>query len=91
MHTTVDLHHKPEKNQANKVKKITGVQDLKFFQGLKQTVISQDIDFQKSRCRLKGRLNNLLQIKCQESPQPCRLYCTEQKSAFTPFSCELLI
>ena len=32
-----------------------GLQDLKFFYGLKQTLISQDLDFQKSRCRLKGR------------------------------------
>ena len=29
---------------------------LKFFYGLKQTFTSQDLDFQKSRCRLKGRL-----------------------------------
>ena len=30
------------------------LQDLKFFSGLKQTLISQDLDFQKSRCRLNG-------------------------------------
>ena len=29
----------------------------KNFQGLKQTLIIQDLDFQKSRWRLKGRLN----------------------------------
>ena len=52
----LDLYDKPEKNPGDKLKKNPGVQDLKFFQGLKQTLISQDLDFQKSRFRLKGRL-----------------------------------
>ena len=39
------------------LEKNPGLQDLKFFLGLKQTFISQDFDFQKSRCRLKGRLS----------------------------------
>ena len=30
------------------------MQNLKFFLGLKQTLIFQDLDFQKSKCRLKG-------------------------------------
>ena len=34
-------------------KKIQALQDLK---GLKQTLIFQDLDFQKSRCRLNGRV-----------------------------------
>ena len=57
------LWYKSEKNSGDKLKKKSGVlkkksvlQDLKFFQGLKQTLISQDLDFQKSMCRLKGRV-----------------------------------
>jgi hypothetical protein len=38
------------------------VQDLKFCKGLKQTLISQDLDFQKSKCRLKGRLHDLAKM-----------------------------
>ena len=38
------------------LEKSPGLQDLKFFFGLKQTLISEDLDFQKSRCRLKGRM-----------------------------------
>ena len=33
-----------------------GLQNLTFFQGLKQALISQNLDFQKSECRLKGRV-----------------------------------
>ena len=44
------------------LEKNPGLQDLKFFQGLKLTVIFQDLDFQKSRCRLKGRLRQMIQI-----------------------------
>ena len=36
------------------MKKKPGVQDLR---GLKQILISQDLDFQKSRCRLKGQVS----------------------------------
>ena len=56
----LDLYHKPEKNPGDKLKKNSGVQDLKFFQGLKQTLNFQDLDFQKSRCRLKGRLSAVI-------------------------------
>ena len=38
------------------LEKNPGLQDLKFFYGLKQTLIFQDLDFLKSRCRLKGHL-----------------------------------
>ena len=44
-----------KKIQVPNLKKNQGLQNLKFFQGLKQTMISQDLDFQKSGCRLKGR------------------------------------
>ena len=50
------LYYKLEKNPGDKLKKKSryAAQDLKFFQGLNKTLISQDLDFQKSRCRLKG-------------------------------------
>ena len=35
------------------LEKNPGLQDLKFFCCLKQIWISEDLDFQKSRCRLK--------------------------------------
>ena len=38
------------------LEKKSSLQDLKFFYGLKQTLIFQDLDFLKSRCRLKGHL-----------------------------------
>ena len=44
------------KKTSGALKKNSGVQDLKFFESLKKTLISQDLDFQKSRCRLKGRV-----------------------------------
>ena len=34
---------------------------IQVFSGLKQTLISQDLDFQKSRCRLNGQLSKPLQ------------------------------
>ena len=37
------------------LEKNPGLQDLKFFYGLKQTLIFQELDFLKSRCRLKDR------------------------------------
>ena len=46
-----DLYHKPEKKSGDKLKKKSGVQELK---GLKQTLINQDLNFQKSRCRING-------------------------------------
>ena len=38
------------------LEKNPGLQDLKFFYGLKQTLILQELDFLKSMCRLKGHL-----------------------------------
>jgi hypothetical protein len=43
------------KIQVTNWKKNPDMQDLKIFYGLKQTLISQDLDFQKSRCRFKDR------------------------------------
>ena len=45
------------------LEKNPGFQDLKFFYGLKQTLISQDLDFQKSRSRLKGRVKDCAHAK----------------------------
>ena len=33
-----------------------GLEDLKFSKGLKQALVSQNLDFLKSGCRLKGRV-----------------------------------
>ena len=52
----LDFYHKPKKIQVTNWKKNPGALDLNFFWGLKQTLISQDLDFQKSSCRLKGRM-----------------------------------
>jgi hypothetical protein len=48
-----DLSHKPEKN-SGALKKNSGVKERKFLQALKKTLIYQDLDFQKSRCRIIG-------------------------------------
>ena len=54
-----DLYHKPEKNSGDKLKKNSGDKlkknsGLQELKGLKQTLISQDLHFQKSRYRLNG-------------------------------------
>ena len=46
---------KKKRNPGDKLKKNPCLQDLKFFYGLKQKLINQDFDFQKSRCRFKDR------------------------------------
>ena len=53
----LDIYHEPEKNP--------GVQNLKFFKGLKQTLIPQGLDFQKLRCRLKGRIYRTVHVTKQ--------------------------
>ena len=40
--------------QGGHLEKKSGLQDLNFFWGVKETSIFQDLNFQKSRCRLKG-------------------------------------
>ena len=52
------LYYKSEKNPGDKLKKNPGLQDLKFFFGLKHKLIFQDLDFQKLKCRLKGRFSD---------------------------------
>ena len=42
--------------QVPNLKIIQGSEDLKFFKGLKQALFSQNLDFQKSGFRLKGRV-----------------------------------
>ena len=45
------------------MKKNPGLQDLTFFCGLKQTFLSQHLDFQKLRCILKGQVELVERIK----------------------------
>ena len=40
-----------------------GLQDLTFYCGLKQTFLSQHLDFQKLRCILKGQVELVERIK----------------------------
>ena len=51
----LDLYHKPEKNPGDKLKKKSRFAGPEIFLGLNNTLISQDLDFQKSRCRLKDQ------------------------------------
>ena len=71
------MNHEPEKNSGDKLKKNSGelkknsgVQELKFFWGLKETLIYQDLDFQKLRCRLNGRLFAALETVMPEPGGP---------------------